>query len=69
MTIVAINQAIPKPIADAAHRSLDKEIARQREEGKLEAGKASSVRLEWTVETREAITAFGAAFEAVCANL
>jgi len=67
--IVTKDQAIPIAIAEAACRSLDKEIDRQRKEGALEAGKASSVRLEWTTQTWEAVRAFEAAFKAVCTNL
>ena len=63
--IVTKDQAISKATADAACGSLDKEIARKREEGALEAGKSSSVKLEWTTQAREAVRAF----EAVCANL
>ena len=65
VAIVTKYQVIPKATADAACGSLDKEIARKREEGALKAGKTSSVKLEWTTETREAVRAF----EAVCANL
>jgi len=60
VAIVTKDQAIPKATADAACRSLDKEIARKREEGALEAGKSSSVKLEWSIQTREAVRAFEA---------
>jgi len=63
--IITKAQAIPKEIADAACASLDKEVARKKEEGALEAGKASSVKLEWTIQTQDAVRAFGV----VCANL
>ena len=63
--IVTKAEAIPKTIADAACRSLDKEIARKREEGALEAGKSSSVKLEWTTQILDAVHAF----KAVCVKL
>ena len=59
------DQAIPKAIAEAAFASLDKEIGRKKNEGALEAGISSSVKLEWTPEAREAFRAL----EAVCANV
>jgi hypothetical protein len=65
VVIVIKFQAIPKATADAACESLDKEIARKREESALEAGKWSSVILEWTIQTREVVCAY----MAVCANL
>ena len=68
VAIVTKDQAIPKATADAACGSLDKETARKREEGALEAGKASSVKLEWTTETQEVVRVFGDAFRVVCAN-
>jgi hypothetical protein len=64
VAIVTKDQVIPKATADAACRSLDEEIARKRGEGALEAGISSSVGLEWTVETRDAVRAFEAAFKA-----
>ncbi|KAH6714038.1 hypothetical protein BKA61DRAFT_55154 [Leptodontidium sp. MPI-SDFR-AT-0119] len=64
VALVIKDQAIPKTIAEAACRSLDKEIARQREEGALEAGKASSVKLEWTTQTRDVVNVFVDAFKA-----
>jgi uncharacterized protein (UPF0147 family) len=64
VAIVTKDQAIPKEIANAASESLDKEIDRKREEGALEAGISSSVRLEWTVQTREAVRVFEAALKA-----
>jgi hypothetical protein len=60
-TLVIKDKAIPKDVADAACRSLDKEIARKRGEGALEAGKKSSVKLEWTKETQSAVRAFESA--------
>lgn len=69
VAIVVRLHAIPQAIANAACESLDKEIGRKREEGALEAGKLSSVMLEWTTRTREVIDIFGIAFKVVCANL
>jgi hypothetical protein len=66
-TIVTKDKAIPKAIADAACQSLDKEIARKTGEGALDAGKMSSVRLEWTKQTQDAVRAFEAERES--ANL
>jgi hypothetical protein len=60
--IVTKDQAISKEIADAACRSLDEDVDRKRREGKLDAGKSSSVGLEWTIETRAALRAYEAAF-------
>lgn len=65
VSIVTKDQAIPIAIADAAYKSLDKEIDRRREEGALKAGKKSSVKLEWTRETQEVVRIFEAAIEAV----
>jgi len=62
--IVTKNQAIPKDTADAAYRSLNREIDRKKEEGALEAGISSSVRLEWTLQTQEAVRVFETAFKA-----
>jgi hypothetical protein len=64
VTIVTKDQAIPKETADAACKSLDKEIDRKREEGALDAGTSSAVRLEWTVQTREAVRVFETALKA-----
>jgi hypothetical protein len=64
VAIVTKDQAIPKATANAACRSLDEEIERKKKEGALEAGKSSSVGLEWTVETRDAVRAFESAFKA-----
>ena len=63
VAIVTKDQAIPKEIANAACESLDKEIDRKREEGALEAGISSAVRLEWTVQTREAVRVFETALK------
>jgi hypothetical protein len=63
VTIVTKDQAISEAVANAACRSLDEEIGRKRKEGALEAGISSSVGLEWTVETRDAVRAFEAAFK------
>lgn len=63
VAIVTKDQAIPKATADAAYRSLDEEVNRKRTEGALEAGISSSVGLEWTVETLDAVRAFEAAFK------
>jgi hypothetical protein len=49
VAIVTKNQAISKDTADTAYRSLNREIGRKKEEGALEAGISSSVRLEWTL--------------------
>lgn len=57
-TLVIKEKAIPMAIADAAYLSLDKEITRKRNEGALDAGKSTSVKLEWTVETKAAVDAF-----------
>jgi hypothetical protein len=64
VAVVTKDQAIPRAIATAACSSLDEEIDRKRKEGALEAGISSSVGLEWTVETREAVRAFESAFKA-----
>ncbi|KAH8674383.1 hypothetical protein BGZ60DRAFT_270762 [Tricladium varicosporioides] len=68
VAMVTKDQAVPKATADAACRSLDKEITRKREEGALEAGKASSEKLEWTTETQEVVRIFADAFR-ISANL
>ena len=65
VVIVKKLQAIPKATANAACESLDKEVARIKEEGALEAGKSSMVKLEWTVQTQEVVRIY----ENVCANL
>ena len=64
MAIVTKNQAISKDTADAAYRSLNREIGRKKEEGALEAGISSSVRLEWTLQTQEAVRVFETALKA-----
>jgi hypothetical protein len=53
-----------KATADAACESLDKEIGVKREEGALEAGISTSVRLEWTLQTQEVVRVFEAALKA-----
>jgi len=58
------DQAIPKATADAASRSLDEEIDRKQREGALEAGKETSVGLEWTVEAQDALRAYEVAVKA-----
>lgn len=63
VAIITKEQAIPKATADAACRSLDEEINRKRREGALEAGVSSSVGLEWTIETRDAVRAFEDVFK------
>jgi hypothetical protein len=65
VAIVIRVQAIPEAIANAACESLDKEIARKREQGALEAGESSSVKLEWTKQTEEVVRIY----EDVCASL
>jgi hypothetical protein len=63
--IVIKDQAIPKEIANTACRSLDEEIGHKKREGALEADKrVSSVGLEWTMQTLEALRAFETAFKA-----
>jgi hypothetical protein len=62
--IVIKDQAIPKATADAACRSLDEEIDRKQREGALEAGKETSVGLEWTVKAQDALRAYEDAFKA-----
>jgi hypothetical protein len=61
--IVIKDQAIPEATAAAACRSLDEEISRKRKEGALEAGKETSVGLEWTVEAQDALRAYEVAFK------
>jgi hypothetical protein len=61
--IVVKDQAIPNAIANAACRSLDEEIGRKRREGALEAGRGTSVSLEWTGKAIEALKAYEDAFK------
>jgi hypothetical protein len=62
--IVVKDQAIPKATANDACESLQEEIDRKRREGALEAGKGTSVSLEWTGEAMEALRAYEEAFKA-----
>ncbi|KAF4637534.1 hypothetical protein G7Y89_g550 [Cudoniella acicularis] len=62
--IVVKDQAIPKATANDACGSLDEEIRRKRREGKLEAGIATTVSLEWTGEAIEALRAYENVFKA-----
>ena len=62
--VVVKDQAIPEATANAACRSLDEEIARKQREGALDAGRATFLPLEWTVELVDALRAYEDAFKA-----
>jgi hypothetical protein len=61
---VVKDQAIPEATANAAYRSLNKEVRRKRREGALKAGIATSVSLKWTGKAIEALKAYKDAFKA-----
>ncbi|KAH9205068.1 hypothetical protein DL95DRAFT_397995 [Leptodontidium sp. 2 PMI_412] len=69
VAIVTKDYVIPQETAEAAFRSLDEEVGRKKREGALDAGKLSSVGLEWTVETHDAVRAFEAALKANFADI
>ena len=49
-----IGPGISVPVADAARRSLDAQVNKLRDDGKLEAGKSTIEKLGWTDETIKA---------------
>ena len=56
--MIATGAGVNGTLADAARKSLDKEVDRLRGDGRLEAGKKTSERLGWTEETHRAAKEF-----------
>ncbi|OBT82967.1 hypothetical protein VE02_08462 [Pseudogymnoascus sp. 03VT05] len=56
--MIAPGLGIPQTLADEARRSLNDQVDKLRVDGKLEAGKATMERLEWTDVTYKAARDF-----------
>lgn len=52
--MIEFGPGVAKPVAEAARASLDEQVKKLKDEGKLDAGKSTVVKLDWTTETAKA---------------